>query len=224
MDLRERIPEPELMDTTAQADAYAAADFDEPHDAFVALFREHFPDLRSGRVLDLGCGPADVTVRLALALPEVRVDGVDGAAAMLDRGRERVAAAAVDERVRLSLLRLPQPAREWADRGPYDAVVSTSLLHHLADPAVLWASVRAAAAPGAAVLVWELRRPGSTEAARDLVETYAGDEPDVLRADFYNSLCAAYTAEEVRTQLAAAGLGMAVDEVGDRHLAIWGHT
>ena len=64
----ERIPEPELMDEAEQARAYAEADFSGPHDMFVQLFREAFPDTApAGAVLDLGCGPADVTRRFASA-------------------------------------------------------------------------------------------------------------------------------------------------------------
>ena len=222
MELHRRIPEAELMDTAEQADAYAAADFGAPHDALVALFGETFPELGGGRVLDLGCGPADVTVRLAQAHPRFAVDGVDGAAAMISRGRARVAAAGLGDRIRLFEQRLPVPAVEWAQRGPYDAVVSSSLLHHLADPAVLWDTVRAAVGPGGAVFVWDLRRPVSTEAARALVDEYAAGEPEVLRVDFYNSLCAAYTAAEIRAQLESAGLVLEVVEFGDRHVAVRG--
>jgi trans-aconitate methyltransferase len=86
-----RIPEPELMDDPAQAKAYAEADFSEPHSMFVEEFRRVFPDLRvHGHFLDLGCGPADITVRFARAFPLCVVDGVDGAEAMLRLGRERI--------------------------------------------------------------------------------------------------------------------------------------
>jgi hypothetical protein len=54
------------------------------------------------------------------------------------------------------------------------------------------------------------------------VETYAATEPEVLREDFFASLLAAYTVEEVRAQLAAAGLDLAVAETSDRHLQAWG--
>src|SRR6266542_975618 len=147
--LATRIQEPELMDTTAQARAYAAADFAEPHDAFVARFGERFPDFTSGRVLDLRCGTADVTVRFARAYPAARVRGVDGAQAMLDEGTRAVQDAGVGDRVTLELLRLPHPSLAGAE---YDAVVSNSLLHHLADPAVLWATIEAADAAGSARL------------------------------------------------------------------------
>ena len=42
----QRIPEVELMDDPEQTLAYARADFSEPHNHFVALFREHFAEVR----------------------------------------------------------------------------------------------------------------------------------------------------------------------------------
>ena len=139
----ERIPEPELMEDPAQAVAYAAADFSEPHDAFVQHFQRLFPGFQGGRVLDLGCGAADVTIRFARAYPEARLDGVDGAEAMLRLGREAVVKARLDSRICLHLLRLPA-----AGLGSgYDAVISNSLLHHLAQPATLWQAVVRAARP-----------------------------------------------------------------------------
>lgn len=220
MELSTRIPEPELMDTAEQARAYAAADFAEPHDAFVARFRERFPGFRSGRVLDLGCGPADVTVRFARSYPEARVHGVDGAPAMLDEGVKLVREAGLDDRVSLELLRLPSPSLTGA---AYDAIISNSLLHHLADPGVLWVTAAATARAGAPVFVMDLCRPPSTDAARRLVDTYAARESPVLRDDFYRSLCAAYTPDEVRTQVVDAGLDhFRLERAGDRHLLVWG--
>jgi cyclopropane fatty-acyl-phospholipid synthase-like methyltransferase len=220
VELSTRIPEPELMDTAEQARAYAVADFTEPHEAFVSRFRERFPAFGAGRVLDLGCGTADVTMRFARAYPEVRVHGVDGAPAMLAEGTTLVRDADVGDRVSLELVRLPDPALSGA---AYDAVISNSLLHHLADPSVLWATVESAVGRGAAVFVMDLCRPASTDAAQHLVATYAAGESPVLRDDFYRSLCAAYTPHEVTEQLAAAGLdAFRVERAGDRHVLVWG--
>ena len=217
----QRIPEPELMDDAAQARAYAEADFSEPHEHFVALFRESFPDEElAGTVLDLGCGPADVTLRLARAYPRCQIDGLDGAAAMLDLGKEAVRKAGLEARVRLAQGYLPDAE---PPRAPYDAVVSNSLLHHLAEPGVLWASVKRWAKPGAPVLVMDLLRPDSPAALDALVARYAADAPEVLRRDFANSLRAAYRLDEVRAQLASAGLAeLAVRAVSDRHLLVSG--
>jgi SAM-dependent methyltransferase len=220
VELSTRIPEAELMDTAEQARAYAAADFTEPHEAFVARFRERFPSFVAGRVLDLGCGAADVTVRFARAYPDAHVHGVDGAQAMLDEGARHVQRARLDARVTLDLVRLPDPS--LAGSG-YDAVISNSLLHHLADAGVLWGTIMTAARTNEPVFVMDLRRPLNTDAARELVDRYADGEPPVLRDDFFHSLCAAYTCDEVRAQLDRAGLArFEVEPVGDRHLVVYG--
>lgn len=216
-----RTPESELMDDEAQARAYAEADFSEPHERFVALFREAFPDEPlAGMVLDLGCGPADVTLRLARAYPACRIDGLDGAEAMLRLGRAAVLKAGLEHRVRLHRGYLPGAL---PPRAEYDAVVSNSLLHHLADPRTLWDTIKRWGRPGAAVLVMDLMRPETPAQVAALVQAHAADAPEVLRRDFENSLRAAYRVEEVREQIAEAGLFcLEVRAVSDRHLAVTG--
>jgi 2-polyprenyl-3-methyl-5-hydroxy-6-metoxy-1,4-benzoquinol methylase len=223
MELVQRIPEPELMESPEQARAYANADFSAPHDAFVACFRERFPDFGTGTAIDLGCGAADIAARFARAFVEVTVHGVDGAAAMLELGAEHVRTCGLGDRVSLQLARLPLAHPEAVLGGRYDVVISNSLLHHLADPAVLWQTARAVAATGAAIFVMDLRRPPSTEAADALVTTYAAGEHPLLRDDFLASLCAAYTPDEVGAQLHDAALPLRVEALGDRHLLVWGH-
>src|ERR1700733_14512896 len=95
----ERRPEPELMDDPEQAAAYAAADWSESHGKIPRYFRERFPQFSRGRVLDLGCGTADVTVRFAKAFPEITMLGVDGSDAMLAFGQRRVREEGLDLRV-----------------------------------------------------------------------------------------------------------------------------
>lgn len=219
----ERIPEPELMNEPGQALAYARADFEEPHARFVALYRERFGACpTAGWVLDLGCGPADITRRFAIAYPDCRLHGVDGAPEMLRLGRHDLQRAGLDERVELLQGYLPG-AR--LPRTGYQAVISNSLLHHLAEPMALWTAVREFAAPGAPVFVMDLMRPDSRRQAETMVDAYAAGEPDVLRRDFFHSLLAAYTPGEVRTQLDAAGLDqLSVEAVSDRHLIVHGRA
>jgi SAM-dependent methyltransferase len=218
----ERILEPELMDDAAQARAYAEADFEAPNAAFVALYQEFVGRLPAGAaVLDLGCGPGDIALRIAAWDPVIEVDALDGSAAMLAFGEAALAAEPMrGGRVRFIRGLVPDAA---LPRAAYDAVVSNSLLHHLHDPDGLWRMISDRAAPGAAVLVMDLMRPASAPAAAALVETYAAGEPEVLRRDFYNSLLAAFEPGEVRAQLDAAGLAhFSVSEASDRHLVVRG--
>jgi SAM-dependent methyltransferase len=218
----ERVPEPELMEGEEQARAYALADFEEPHSRFIALFREAFPaEEVSGRVLDLGCGAADIALRFAGAYPRCRIDGLDGSAAMLRYGAQALARAGLGARVRLIESRLPGAALPGT---PYDALISNSLLHHLADPMTLWQAVRAYGRSGAPVFIMDLMRPATTAAARALVRRYAADEPEVLQRDFHRSLLAAYRPGELRAQLARAGLLFEVRIASDRHLIVAGRV
>jgi ubiquinone/menaquinone biosynthesis C-methylase UbiE len=224
VDLDARIPEPELMIDPDQAAAYAAADFADAHQMLVDRFVACFGALASRRsldVLDLGCGPADVTTRVARALPNARITGVDGSEPMLAHGRARLRDADLADRVHLEQRLLPDPELE---ARTFDVVVSTSVLHHLADPAALWTTVARCAAPGAAVYVADLRRPPDRAALDELVARAAGGEPEVLVADFRNSLCASYRPAEVRAQIASAGLDLTVEELGERHLVAFGHV
>jgi ubiquinone/menaquinone biosynthesis C-methylase UbiE len=216
-----RIPEPELMTDQEQARAYALADFEEPHSAFISHFQRVFEDRGVGSyVADLGCGPGDISIRFARAYPDCEVHGVDGSEAMLRFGVVLLdRAPGVRHRVRLLQGMLPEAEMP---REKYDAVISNSLLHHLPDPQILWGTVRRLAKPGAPVFVGDLTRPGDEKQARKMTETHMALEPEVLQQDFYNSLLAAFEVAEIEKQLAAAELDFTVEPIGDRHVIVHG--
>lgn len=214
----ERTLEPEIMDDRDAARAYAHADFSDSNRTFIEYLITHFPSpLRE--VVDLGTGPADVPVQLARALPSVRVTAVDGSREMLAIAGERLRSARLEGRIELHLGRMPGLA---LPERAFDAVLCKDMLHHLADPQVLWSEARRLARPGAAIVVMDLMRPHSPEQARAIVEQVAGGEHPVLKTDFYHSLLAAFTVEEVRAQLHGAGLELTVTRASDRHLMVRG--
>jgi len=217
----QRFPEPELMDDPIQAAAYAAADFTEPHNMFVEKFREVFPEVEvTGKVLDLGCGPADVSIRFAKAYPECLIDGVDGAKAMLLEGIRRLKRENLAGRIRLIHGLIPDIA---VPEKQYSVIISNSLLHHLHDPAVLWRCIKNYSHDHTIIYVMDLMRPQTTQVANVLVNTYSGSEPMILKQGFYNSLCAAFTPGEVQGQLNTAGLGqLQIKAISDRHMLVYG--
>lgn len=215
-----RTPEPELMNEPEQALAYATADFEQPHQMFVDLLRERLGAQLSGKVLDLGCGPGDITARFARAFPRCSVDAVDGAENMLQHAMERMLQEGLADRVNLIRARLPQDS--LPEKG-YDCIISNSLLHHLADPDVLWQAIRQYGRQDTKVFIMDLARPDSVEQAKALVQTYAAEEPQILQHDFYHSLLAAYCKDEVEVQLKRHGMhNLKVEQVSDRHLVMYG--
>jgi SAM-dependent methyltransferase len=224
----QRRPEPELMDTAEQAEAYARADFRESNSLFMRLLEQHWSDggraRRDGcQAIDLGCGPGDILVRFLRAWPKASCTAVDGAAAMLDEARRELAKAPeLTSRATLVRRCIPDPSLGQQD---YDLVLCNSLLHHLHQPEVLWHSILQLGRPGAFVLMMDLMRPPEPSWVEALIETYAAREPEVLREDFRHSLRAAFEPAEVTAQLRAAGLAeaLSVRVVSDRHLAVWGN-
>jgi ubiquinone/menaquinone biosynthesis C-methylase UbiE len=210
------------MDEDGQAMAYAQADFESAHSSYPKIFAAEFATLPStATVLDLGCGPADVTFRFARAFPNFRFHAVDGSTAMLRYARLALQRNR-DIASRIQLIEGLLPHVTLAEQN-YDVILSSSVLHHLHDPQVLWQSVRRFGKQGTLVFVADLFRPESRAAAEVLVEQYARNEPEVLRRDFLNSLLAAFSPEEVQGQLATAKLeSLKVKVISDRHLIVVG--
>lgn len=216
----QRVPEPEeLMDDPAQAQAYARADFEAPHSAFIQLLQQHCKNSNPVNILELGCGTGDITWRLAEAFPDSHIDALDGAQAMLRCAATMVEQHALHARVQLLNCYLPTDTLGT----DYDAVFCNATLHHLHDPRVLWQTLQHAAAPGADIFIMDLSRPDTAAQARKIVDTHAADESEILKEDFYNSLLAAYTVNEVRAQLNQSGLhNLQVCMATDRHWIVAG--
>jgi ubiquinone/menaquinone biosynthesis C-methylase UbiE len=217
----QRVPEPELMLDADQAAAYASADFEVAHSDIVNHFtRLYRAEELCGPLIDLGCGPADITVRFARLCPNCRIDALDGSKAMLEHARVRLIKEGLKHRVRLVHAILPH---QRLDALSYATIISNSLLHHLHDPDALWQVIKCIARPDALIYIADLMRPETKQRAAALLEAHMQGEPSVLRRDFYNSLLAAFSLEEVEAQLRKADLNrLVVAPISDRHLIVHG--
>jgi 2-polyprenyl-3-methyl-5-hydroxy-6-metoxy-1,4-benzoquinol methylase len=215
----DRTLEPELMEDPAQVHAYAAADFSQENQGFVDRFHEYFPDFSEGHVLDLGCGPGDIPIRFARTFPSCRITGVDASRPMIELAEKTVYQAGLSERITFRCERF----QNLAGDSVADAGISNSLLHHVPNPLQFWHKLRLAVKSGSPVLVMDLLRPESSEEAQTIVDRYATGSPDVLRRDFYNSLLAAFTEDEIGAQLAQMNLTrLIIDVPDDRHWVVGG--
>ena len=220
----ERVPEPELMDDIEQVAAYGAADFNSGDDHTLCLIRSLVRETAFAapprRVIDLGCGPGNITLRICEAFPESEVIGVDGAAAMLHLARARAASMHHPPRfIGCSL----QQLFDSDLLNTVDLIVSNSLLHHLHDPDLLWSLTGRLAVQGCRVLHRDLRRPFSLSELDRLQRKYLSEAPSVLIQDFRASLAAAFEPDEVKSQLKRAGLtSLSVEAEDDRYLVVSG--
>ena len=208
------------MGDEEQAIAYAKADFSSSNQMFVERLLEGYSAALKN-VLDIGCGPGDVPVRLARAKPPIAITAVDASEPMVRLARRAVHKAGLQKQIRVVKGQVPGLAFE---AGDFDALLSKDLLHHLPDPAVFWAEVKRLTKKGMVVFVMDLLRPKTERQARSIVESVSGREPAILKRDFYDSLRAAFTLAEIRQQLRDASLDFGAAQISERHLLVKGVT
>ena len=226
----QRSPEPELMNAPDQVIAYSDADFSCGDHSVIErlsqLMEQALPVLpEAALILDLGCGPGNISERLAVRWPLSNVIGLDGSSSMIGMANQRLSdVCPAIKNLSYLLVDLSQCCLgDIPQINGASVIVSNSLLHHLHNPQMLWTSVEQLAEPNALILHRDLRRPSNEHEVDALCAHYVRHAPTVLQRDFRASLIAAFTTDEVRDQLDQAGLGhFTVTEIGDRYLEVCG--
>jgi SAM-dependent methyltransferase len=126
-----------------------------------SLFRPIAADVaaaaRDGaRVLEVGCGPGHLSIRLARQ-HGLDVTGLDLDPAMIERARANANRVGPGDERRPSFLVGDVASLPFPD-GSFDLVVSTFSMHHWADPTAGLAEIGRVLRPGARALVWDFRR------------------------------------------------------------------
>ena len=110
------------------------------YDEIVAMLLDTLPP-RCDRILELGCGTGNLSLRLVNRFPAAAVTLVDAAPEMLHVAGARIAAQRPDSAGRVTLVASRFQELELAD-GSFDAVVASFSLHHLPDLAPLYRRAR----------------------------------------------------------------------------------
>jgi ubiquinone/menaquinone biosynthesis C-methylase UbiE len=209
----ERLLEQEVLDSKQDADEYAAYDNTAVNEEFVAQALSVAP--RTGRVLDIGTGPADIAILLAQRAPGLSIVAIDLGEHMLGIARENVRRAKLEGRVEI---RKVDAKATGFETGSFDMVISNSLVHHIPEPALMFKEVKRVLDPGGALFIKDLHRPDSKAELDQLVATYAKGCTDYQRRGFWESLHAGLTVEEVSDICRSLELlGVEVRRCSDRH-------
>ena len=216
----ERIPEKEIMDDKEQAEAYSNADFSEPHNLFVDLVSKLVEPQKHRKVLDIGIGDGDIAIRLIKKFPTMRVTGFDGSLAMLDCAKKNIQESGFSDRIsyRHDLIE-----NNPFDKVKFDLVISNSVLHHVKNPDLFWILIKNRINENGKFFIMDLLRPKTIGEAQRLVYKYTANETEQLKKDFYNSLLASYTPNEIQTQLRKNNfIESNVKQITDRHFVVFG--
>ncbi len=213
----QRVLEPEAMDTPEEAHGYQQMD----HSAANRSVVERFLQLGGAactRVIDLGTGPGDIPILLAQQAAKPRIVAVDLAEEMLKLARPKLAPLGLQHRI--EFVRADVKALPYPDHS-FDGVFSNTILHHIPDPLPFLRETARILRPGGVLLIRDLFRPATPEAAHALVQLHAAGADPYQQKLFFDSFCAALTLDEARACADAAGLAHArVHMTSGRHYSI----
>ena len=226
----ERVVEPELMENDLQVNDYSDADFEISDNSFISSLKDfaHKEGIDPNglrTIVDMGCGPGNITEKLALWLPNARIIGIDGSESMIRKAIERKNQARIySDKLNYICGKLDDnKILSKLNNRLVDLIVSNSCLHHIHDPYSFWNSIKTIGNIGVMNFHRDLRRPLTISKANELMKLYLTDAPPVLKRDYFASLCAAFTVDEVRVQLDNETLrNLNVCEIQDRYLEVAG--
>ncbi len=211
-----RILEQEVMDTAETAEAYDAMEHSEVDNAFVE--RVLALGAKTGHFLDVGTGPAQIPILLAQQCPDIRITAIELSKEMLKIAKRHVVTAGLAERITLEHVdakALPHPD------NTFDGLISNSIVHHIHDSLRALKEMSRVVKPGGLVLIRDLIRPETPEAAQAFVDKYAAEDTPYQQKLFYDSFLAAFTIAEVNEMLGQMELaGAVVVQSTDRHWSV----
>lgn len=185
----QRCLEPELMNNPAQVDAFISGSREYGIAGFLYLYKK-YANITTGKIVDLGSGTGQYIDALKKEYNSLDITGYDGSEEMVKRSTS----------VKLcNIYNVVDTA---------DCVISTNTLHHIHDTNKFWNVVQSIAPY---VFVMDLVRPDTTQQAQEIVDTFARHDSKLFRQDFYNSLCAAFSLEELQQQVAHLNLNIAIE-------------
>ena len=223
-----RTPEPELMETPSQVKAYAEADFSVSDSMVVKSLEKYLKKIgktlnKNDLILDIACGPGNISERISKNWPFVKVVGIDGSKEMLIQAEKKLCES-VAKNLSYELFEINSIAT-GKQQFPLkaDVLVSNSALHHFHDPYRFWDALKKLGKKKCIHIHRDLLRPSSIEKALNLKEKYLSNSPEILKNDFYASLKASFRVDEVNQQLLKAGFSqLEVFQVDELYFEIIG--
>ena len=218
----QRVAEPEVMDDSAEVEAYSSAAAQSHLNAIDDTLVDHAVRLvakrERGRALDIGTGPGQIVLKLARRLTRWKFVGVDRSPNMIAQGLASLAPA-VELAGRIHFYVADGSQLPFRD-GSFDLVVCNSVLHHIAEPQKLLAEIVRLSKPGGAILLRDLRRP-SRLAYPFHVRRHGRHYQGLMYKLYCDSVRSAYTVEELQLLLDASPLkGARIFEHNRTHIGI----
>ncbi|MDC3168149.1 class I SAM-dependent methyltransferase [Prochlorococcus sp. AH-716-D22] len=228
----ERTVEPELMESKDQVISYAKSDFSEGEYKLINQIKYYLNKNniflnKQELIVDLGCGPGNISEKLAIKWPNATVVGIDGSKEMI-----RIAELNKNKssnRNRFKNLRYicadikNLKLSDISSEKNISLLVSNSLIHHITYLDDFFNCIKRLSSNLTINFHKDLKRPIDEELAQELKEKCAEKYNDILTNDYYASLKASYNLKELKNFIFENKFySLEVFEEGDQYLIIYG--
>ena len=228
----ERTVEPELMEREDQVISYAKADFSDGENNLINqinyyLINNNINLNKQELIVDLGCGPGNISEKLSIKWPNATVIGIDGS-------KEMIRLAELNKKKSSNRRQFKNLSYMCADIKNIKAseicleknislLVSNSLIHHITYLDDFFNCIKRLSSNFTINFHKDLKRPNDEKSALELKEKCAEKYDDILTNDYYASLKASYTLKELKNFIFENKLySLEVFEEGDQYLVIYG--
>ena len=228
----ERTVEPELMEREDQVDSYSKADFSEGENNLISqinhyLIKNNIHLNEEELIVDLGCGPGNISEKLSIKWPNANIIGIDGS-------KEMLRIAELNKKNSFNRSRLKNLRYICADikslklsdiscEKNISLLVSNSLIHHITYLDDFFNCIKRLSSNLTINFHKDLKRPIDEQSALYLKEKCGEKYNHILTNDYYASLKASYTSKELQNFIIENKLSsLEVFEEGDQYLVIYG--
>ena len=227
-----REPEPELMNKKSQVKAYTAADFS-LGEINLIKFISNYLEInninlsKNDLIVDLGCGPGNISEKLSERWPDVNVLGIDGSHEMIKEAESKKFKNKIINKYR-NLNYVCADIREISSheivsKRKITLLVSNSFLHHIIDIDNFFEFIINLSTKETINFHKDLIRPKDENTALKLKAKCAQKHSSILTGDYYASLKAAYRIKEVQEKIFEYNLNsMNVIEESKEYLIVYG--
>ena len=230
----ERIPEPELMKKKEQVISYDEADFSEGEVNLINqinhyLLRNNISLNEEDLIVDLGCGPGNISEKLAIKWPNTEVVGIDGS-------KEMILRAEYNKNIYINQKKLNNlryiccdikdiKSNNFLFKKEISLLVSNSLIHHITYLEDFFNTIKSLSSNITVNFHKDLKRPLDEKSALELKLQCSKKYNEILTNDYYASLRASYTLKELKNFTLENNLSsLEVFEDVDKYLIVYGNV
>ena len=230
----ERVPEPELMEEKEQVISYDQDDLSEGEVNLINqinhyLLRKNISLNEKDLIVDLGCGPGNISEKLAIKWPNTEVVGIDGSKEMIlraDHNKEISTRKKNLENLRYLCSDIKDiNSTNFLFNKEISLLVSNSLIHHITHLEDFFNTIRSFSGNKTINFHKDLKRPLDEKSAQELKLQCSTKYNEILTNDYYASLRASYTFKELKNFTLENDLSsLEVFEDGDKYLIVYGNV